>query len=177
MPWITSSESVHRLAELGVVFLLFALGLEFNLRKIGQIGPTAFIVAPLETALMFFAGFMIGRLFGWPTTDSVYLGAILMNSSTTIVAKTLAEMGKNREPFAQAISGILIVEDIIAVLVMASLSGASGEGGFSLGALVGLGFRLSEFVVVALVLSLLVVPRPLRHIGKFRGDETLLVAV
>lgn len=177
MPLITSLESVQTLAELGVVFLLFALGLEFNLRKIGQIGPTAFIVAPLETALMFFAGFMIGRLFGWPTTDSVYLGAILMISSTTIIAKTLAEMGKNREPFAQAIFGILIVEDIIAVLVMASLSGASGEGGFSLGALVGLGLRLSEFVVVALVLGLLVVPRLLRHVGKFRGDETLLVAV
>lgn len=176
-PLVTSLESVQTLAELGVVFLLFALGLEFNLRKIRQIGPTAFIVAPLETTLLFFVGFMIGRLFDWPTTDCVYLGAILMISSTTIIAKTLTEMGKNREPFAQAIYGILIVEDIIAVILLASLSSAASPGGLEFKAIVALLLRLTVFVVVAVILGLLVVPPLLKLVGRFRGDETLLISV
>jgi monovalent cation:H+ antiporter-2, CPA2 family len=174
---VTSQDSVQTLAELGVVFLLFALGLEFNFRKIRQVGPTAFIVAPLETALLFFAGFEIGRVFGWQTMDCVYLGAIMMISSTTIIAKTLADMGRTREPFAQAIFGILIVEDIIAVLLIASLSTVTQGTGFDWSAILGLLFRLSEFVIVAVVLGLLVVPWLLRFVGRFRGDETLLVTV
>lgn len=174
---VTSQGSVQTLAELGVVFLLFRLGLEFNLRKIREVGPTAFIVAPLETALLFFAGFEIGQVFGWPTMDCIYLGGIMMISSTTIIAKTLADMGKNREPFAQAIYGILIVEDIIAVLLIASLSTVTQGGGLDWASILGLLFRLSEFVIVAIVLGLLVVPWLLRFVGRFRGDETLLVTV
>jgi CPA2 family monovalent cation:H+ antiporter-2 len=174
---VTSQESVQTLAELGVVFLLFTLGLEFNFRKIRQVGPTAFIVAPLETALLFFAGFEIGRAFGWKTMDCVYLGGIVMISSTTIIAKTLADLGKNKEPFAQAIYGILIVEDIIAVVLVASLSAVTEAGGFDWASALGLLFRLSEFVVVAVVLGLLVVPWLLRFVGRFRGEETLLVTV
>lgn len=176
-PLVSSQASIQTLADLGVVFLLFALGLEFNFRKLRLIGPTAFIVAPLETGLMFFAGFMIGRAFGWSSMDCVYLGGILMISSTTIIAKTLADMGRTREPFAQAIFGILIVEDIIAILLVASLSAVSTSGSLDWAGLVGLLLRLSEFVVVAIVLGLLVVPRLLRFVGRFRGDETLLVTV
>ncbi|MBN9690206.1 MAG: cation:proton antiporter [Verrucomicrobia bacterium] len=176
-PLVSSQNSIQTLADLGVVFLLFALGLEFNFRKLRLIGPTAFIVAPLETGLMFFAGFMIGRAFGWSSMDCVYLGGILMISSTTIIAKTLADLGRTREPFAQAIFGILIVEDIIAILLVASLSAVSTSGSLDWAALVGLLLRLSEFIVVAVVLGLLVVPRLLRFVGRFRGDETLLVAV
>jgi CPA2 family monovalent cation:H+ antiporter-2 len=91
-PLITNQQNIQTLASLGVVFLLFALGLEFNLRKIRQVGLTAFIVAPLETGLMFFAGYQIGQAFGWSAADSVCLGGILMISSTTLITKTLAEM-------------------------------------------------------------------------------------
>ncbi len=176
-PLVASQASVQTLADLGVVFLLFTLGLEFNFRKIRQVGPTAFIVAPLETALLFFAGFEIGQLFGWPTTDCVYLGGIMMISSTTIIAKTLSEMGRSREPFAQAIFGILIVEDIIAVLLLASLSGVTHGASLDWRTILQLALRLSVFVIVAIVLGLLVVPRLLKFVGRFRGDETLLVTV
>jgi CPA2 family monovalent cation:H+ antiporter-2 len=174
---VSSQDSVHTLAELGVVFLLFTLGLEFSFRKIRQVGPTALITAPLETTLLFFAGFVIGRAFGWKTMDCVYLGGILMISSTTIIAKTLAEMGRTREPFAQAIFGILIIEDIIAVILVASLSAAGEGGGWDWGSAFGRLLPLTEFVVVASVLGLLVVPWLLRRVGRFRGDETLLVTV
>lgn len=176
-PVMESQDSMHTLAELGVVFLLFALGLEFNFRKIRLIGPTAFIVAPMETGLLFLAGFEIGRFFGWQTMDCVYLGAILMISSTTIIAKTLSDMGRSREPFAQAIFGILIVEDIIAVLLVASLPGVGQTGGLDWGTVLPLLMRLLEFVIVAVVLGLLVVPGLLRFVAGFRQDETLLVTV
>src|SRR5689334_12439391 len=77
-PLVTDQASIHTLSQLGVIFLLFALGLEFNFRKIRQLGLTAFIVAPLETALMFLAGHQIGRVFGWRDADCIYLGGILM---------------------------------------------------------------------------------------------------
>src|SRR5437667_10310986 len=104
---VTDQQSIHTLAELGLVFLLFTLGLEFNFRKIRQIGVTAFIVAPLETGLMFFAGYQIGQLFGWSKMDSIYLGGIVMISSTTIITKTLADLNKGQEKFAEIIYGIL----------------------------------------------------------------------
>src|SRR5678815_1110816 len=126
-PLIADQESIRTLAELGLIFLLFFLGLEFNFRKIRQIGVTAFIVAPLETGLMFVAGFEIGRLFGWATMDCVYLGAVMMISSTTIITKTLADLGRTREKFAEVIFGILIAEDIIAILTIASLSTLAAE--------------------------------------------------
>jgi CPA2 family monovalent cation:H+ antiporter-2 len=176
-PLIRSEESIHTLSELGIIFLLFTLGLEFNFRKIRQIGATALIVAPLETGLMFFAGYQIGQAFGWRTMDCVYLGGILMISSTTIITKTLAETGKHREKFAEVIFGVLIAEDIIAILLVASLSAVAQTGGFDWGALLQLAGRLAVFLVVIVILGLLVVPRVLSFVGKFKVDETLLVTV
>ncbi len=176
-PLITNEESIRTLADLGVVFLLFFLGLEFNFRKIRQLGPTAMIVAPLETGLMFFTGFLLGRFFGWGTMDCVYLGGVLMISSTTIITKTLAELGRSREKFAEVIYGVLIAEDIIAVLLIASLSAVAKSGGMDLGALLILSAGIAEFLVLAVVLGLLVVPRLLGFVARFRNEETLLVTV
>jgi CPA2 family monovalent cation:H+ antiporter-2 len=174
-PLIDDEKSIHTLAGLGVVFLLFALGLEFNFRKIRQIGITAFIVAPLETALMFLVGYQIGRFFGWSGADCVYLGGILMISSTTIIAKTLKEMGKSREKFAEIIFGILIAEDIIAIVLIASLAGVPGAASFDLGAVAGIFGRLAIFLVMAVVFGLLVVPKLFRFVDRFRSEETLLI--
>ena len=176
-PLITSQENIQTLSELGVVFLLFALGLEFNFRKIRQIGVTAFIVAPLETGLLFFAGIQIGRAFGWSATDSVYLGGIIMISSTTIITKTLADLNKGRERFAEVIFGILIAEDIIAILLIASLSGVAMSGTLEPGAILGTVGRLAIFLVVAIVIGLLVVPKLLGFVARFRNEETLLITV
>ena len=176
-PLITSDESVQTLAELGVVFLLFHIGLEFNFRKIKRIGSTAFIVAPLETAVMFFLGYEIGKIFGWANMDCVYLGAIMMISSTTIIAKTLSEQGKTHEKFAEVIFGILIAEDIIAILLIAILSGVATTGELQWGSAMSIILRLTIFLVAIIVLGLLVVPRLMNAIGRFKSDETLLVTV
>jgi len=175
-PLISSHASIQTLAELGVVFLLFHIGLEFNFRKIKKIGFTAFIVAPLETGVMFFLGFQIGRWFGWSGTDCVYLGAIMMISSTTIIAKTLSEQKKTHKRFAEVIFGILIAEDIIAILLIAGLSGAATAGSFDFRTVLTIVMRLAAFLVFVIVLGLLVVPRLMNFIGRFKSDETLLIA-
>src|SRR5258705_10281184 len=107
-PLIHDENTINTLAELGVILLMFSLGLEFSLGKLKQVGVSAFIAAALEILLMVWVGYELGRLFGWTTMDSIFLGAILSISSTTIIIKTLGDLGKNKEPFAQLIFGILI---------------------------------------------------------------------
>ena len=109
---IHEQETIRTLAELGVIFLMFCLGLEFSLRKLFKVGATAFIAAFLEIVLMIWIGFEIGRWFGWNTMDSLFLGAILAISSTTIIVKALNDLKMKNERFAQLIFGVLIVEDL-----------------------------------------------------------------
>ena len=111
--FVGDTETISQLAELGVIFLMFSLGLEFNLKKLTQVGLTALLAASFEIALMIWAGYQIGRLFGWGTMDSVFLGAILAISSTTIIIKALEEIGKTKERFAQLIFG---VEELVAYI-------------------------------------------------------------
>src|SRR3954468_8854788 len=92
-PLMHSEETINTLSELGVILLMFSLGLEFSLRKLKQVGGTAFIAAALEILIMVWVGYEIGRLFGWSMMDSIFLGAMLSVSSTTIIVKALAELG------------------------------------------------------------------------------------
>src|SRR5437879_6805443 len=112
-PLIHDQGTIKTLAELGIVFLMFSLGLEFNLRKRRECGGSALIAAALEILLMIWLGYEIGQAFGWKKMDCIFLGAMLSISSTTIIVKVLAELGRTREKFAQLIFGILILEDIL----------------------------------------------------------------
>ena len=118
---IHDEDTIKTLAELGVIFLMFCLGLEFSLRKLFQVGATAFIAAFLEIVLMIWIGFEIGRFFEWSTMDSLFLGAILAISSTTIIVKALGDLKMKNERFAQLIFGVLIVEDILGIGIIALL--------------------------------------------------------
>src|SRR5882672_4895343 len=154
-PLISDSETIHTLSELGVIFLMFSLGLEFSLRKLRQLGGSAFIAAFLEILLMVWAGYEIGRFFGWGTMDSIFLGAMLSISSTTIIIKALAELGKTKERFAQLIFGILIIEDILAIVMIALLPVIAMTGALSVGE-IGLTIgKLGIFLTAALVIGLL----------------------
>src|SRR6266496_1414388 len=121
-PFIKNQETILTLAELGVILLMFSLGLEFSLRKLKQVGGATFIAAFLEIVLMVWIGYEIGRFFKWSTMDSIFLGAILSISSTTIIIKALGELGKTKERFAHLIFGILIIEDILAIAMIAYLA-------------------------------------------------------
>ncbi|VVE40407.1 potassium transporter [Pandoraea horticolens] len=174
---IHDEKTIGILAELGVVFLMFSLGLEFSLRKLARVGVTAFVAAITEIVLMLWLGYEIGRFFGWKAMDSIFLGAMLAVSSTTIIVKALDELGMKRERFAQLIFGVLIVEDVLAIGMIALLSGIAisgsvdaGEATFTLG-------KLLLFMVVSLVVGILLVPRILAYVAKFKSDEMLLIVV
>ncbi|MFQ3671025.1 MAG: cation:proton antiporter [Verrucomicrobiia bacterium] len=176
-PLITDEETIKTLSELGVILLMFSLGLEFSLRKLRQVGSTAFLAAILEIGLMILVGYEIGRFFGWSQMDRLFLGAILAISSSTIILKALDGLGRSREPFAQYVFGILIVEDILAIVLLALLSGIAVTGALEAGTIASTVGQLSLFLVVVLVVGLLLVPRFLNYIGRTSGDEMLLIIV
>jgi len=176
-PLIHDKATVDTLAELGVILLMFALGLEFSLRKLKQVGASAFIAAFLEILLMVWVGYEIGRLFGWSAMDSIFLGAILSVSSTTIIIKALSGLGKTKERFAQLIFGILIIEDILAIAMIALLSSIAMTGTLKV-AEVGMTLgKLGIFLVVSLVVGLIAVPRLIAYVARFKSNEMLLVTV
>lgn len=174
---IHDEETIKTLAELGVIFLMFCLGLEFSLRKLFKVGATAFIAAFLEIVLMIWIGFEIGRWFGWNTMDALFLGAILAISSTTIIVKALNDLKMKNERFAQLIFGVLIVEDILGIGIIALLSGIAVSGTVSSGEVFSTVGKLSLFMIVALVIGILLVPRLLAYVAKFESNEMLLITV
>ena len=176
-PLIENEETIKTLSELGLIFLMFALGLEFSLKKLKRVGATAFIAAAFEILLMLGIGYEIGLAFGWSNMDSIFLGAILSISSTTIIVKALAELGKTKERFAELIFGILIVEDILGIALIALLSGIAMTGSLQVTQVAATLGRLTVFLAVALVLGLLLVPRLLNYVARFKSNEMLLVTV
>lgn len=174
---VHDEDTIKTLAELGVIFLMFCLGLEFSLRKLFQVGATAFIAAFLEITLMIWAGFEIGRLFDWSTMDSLFLGAILAMSSTTIIIKVLGDLKMKNERFAQLIFGVLIIEDILGIGIIALFSGIAVSGTVEADQVFSTVGKLSLFMVVALVVGILLVPRLLAYVAKFESNEMLLVTV
>ncbi len=174
---IHDEDTIKILAELGVIFLMFCLGLEFSLRKLFKVGATAFIAAFLEIMLMTWIGYEIGRFFGWSTMDSLFLGAILAISSTTIIVKALNDLKMKNQRFAQLIFGVLIVEDILGIGIIALLSGIAVSGSVSSGEVFSTVGKLSLFMIVALVIGILLVPRLLAYVAKFESNEMLLITV
>lgn len=174
---IHDEDTIKTLAELGVIFLMFCLGLEFSLRKLFKVGATAFIAAFLEIILMIWIGYEIGRWFDWNTMDSLFLGAILAISSTTIIVKALNDLKMKNQRFAQLIFGVLIVEDILGIGIIALLSSIAVSGTVSSGEVFSTVGKLSLFMIVALVIGILLVPRLLEYVAKFESNEMLLITV
>ena len=175
---IRDEHTIKVLAELGVIFLMFSLGLEFSFRKLLRVGTTALIAAVLEIVVMIWIGYQIGLWLGWNNNlDALFLGAILAISSTTIIVKALNDLKMKNERFAQLIFGVLIVEDILGIGLIALLSGVAISGSVS-GSDVFLTIsKLTLFMVVAMLIGILLVPRLLAYIGRFRSNEMLLVTV
>lgn len=174
---ISDEDTIRILAELGVVFLMFGLGLEFSLRKLLKVGPTAILAAFFEIVAMTWLGYQIGRLFAWSHMDALFLGAILAISSTTIIVKALSDLKMKHEPFAQLIFGILIVEDILGIGLIVLLSGIAASGTVAPAEVLATLGKLLLFMLASLVIGLLLVPRILAYVARFDSHETLLIAV
>lgn len=172
---ITDTPSINTLAELGVIFLMFTLGLEFSFRKLAQVGFSAVITATSEVLFFLFGGYMVGRAMNWTQTESIFLGAMLSISSTTIIIKALDEMNLKKHRFAQLIFGALIVEDLYAILMLVGLSTLAQEQTFSIVSLSFSGLKLLFVVGCWFITGFFIVPRLIKHAGKVGNPEMLTI--
>ncbi len=175
VPLFADETVAHTLSELGVVLLMFSLGLEFSLRKLVQVAPTAGVIALIECSLALWVGYAVGRALGWTGRESLFLGAMLAISSTTIIVKAFAEQGVTGR-LADLVFGELIVEDLIAILLLALLTAVGSGAGLSPRALALTVGKLAAFLVGTLAFGMLLVPRLVRAVVRLQRAEITVVA-
>src|SRR5688572_4372216 len=174
-PSVVDAEGIKTWSEIGVIFLLFSLGLEFSFKKLAKVGGTASITALVEITIMFGLGLLTGTLLGWTFIDSIFLGAILSISSTTIIVRAFDETGVRTKKFATIVFGVLIVQDLVAVLLMVLLStfAASQQfSGYDLGIQI---LKLVFFLTLWFLGGIFFIPTFLKKAKSLLNDETLLV--
>jgi CPA2 family monovalent cation:H+ antiporter-2 len=175
VPLVADVATVRTLAELGVVLLMFSIGLEFSLRRLMRIGPRVALVVLLEVGLLLASGSLVGRLFGWSPEASVLAGAVVAISSTMIAAAVLADV-RVEPPLRDLVLSITVFEDVAAILLIAAATALASGGGLTGADLARAGARLLAFLAGALALGLLVVPPSMRAVARLRRPETTLVA-
>lgn len=176
VPLVADQGNVHTLSELGVILLMFSLGLEFSLKKLLRTGPSAALVALIQGGFMAWSGYLAGRFMGWTSMESVFAGAALAISSTMIIARVFAALNTTG-PLAELVLSTLIVQDLLAILMLTLLTAVGSGSGLSLPAVLLTVGRLLGFLVVVMALSRWALPRFVRWVADSGSDETLLVTV
>ena len=174
-PPVGDVETIRRLADIGLVLLLFAAGLEFGWDRIRRLGPIIFVVGLFEISFMIVIGYQLGLLLGWTSTEAFFLGSALAISSSAILLKMLRDTGSLLKPHSQLIVGILIVEDFAAVILLTILSGLASTGTTTMADIGSLLLKLSIFTVSSLVLGAIFAPRILKFVSKTNSKESLLI--
>lgn len=175
-PDISDTESISAWSEIGVIFLMFGLGLEFSITRLTTAGRPAIMTALVEMGLMMAAGFTCGTLLGWSTLTSIFLGGMIAISSTTIIAKTFDELHLKDKGFAGLVFGVLVIQDIVAVFLMVVLSTVAVGTNID-GAAVSMKLgRMALYLIAWFVLTVIFVPAALQRIAGFLTEEILLVA-
>ncbi|MCH8744706.1 MAG: cation:proton antiporter [Chloroflexi bacterium] len=175
-PPVKDVDTIRLMADLGLVLLLFGIGLEFGWQRIRRVGSRVIIIALVEMTIMFVLGYEIGILLGWTGLESVFLGSALSISSSAILVKMLRDTGSLFATRGRLIVGILVVEDFVAVILLTVLSGISSTGSTDPGAIGMLAAKLIIFAVAALVFGAIIAPRLIRFVERFHSDETLLIS-
>jgi CPA2 family monovalent cation:H+ antiporter-2 len=177
MPYTASvadMENVHLWADIGVMFLLFSLGLDFSFKKILKMGASPVISTCTIIFCMSMLGFSVGRLFGWEQMDCIFLGGMLAMSSTTIIYKAFDDLGLRQQQFAGLVMSVLILEDILAIVMMVMLS-AIAQGNLEGGQMVESVMRIVFFLILWLVVGIFAIPLFLRSVRSLINAEVLLV--
>jgi K+:H+ antiporter len=174
-PSVKDTHSVEVWAEIGIIFLLFSLGLEFSFKKLVKVGGTASITAITQIATMVVLGFIVGQFMGWKKMDSIFLGVILSISSTTIILKAFDELGVKAQKFAGNVIGALIVQDIIAILMMVLLSTIAVSQQVSGSELLQSVMKLVFFLTIWFVGGIFFIPTLLKKAKHLLTDEMLLI--
>ncbi|MCC6767070.1 MAG: cation:proton antiporter [Deltaproteobacteria bacterium] len=175
IPLVADRPTVQALSEIGVTLLMFSLGLEFSLGKLARVGPTAGFTAILESPLVAWLGFLVGRTFGWTVLESIFIGAAIAISSTTIIAKVFDERRVERRQ-RELVLGILLIEDLVAIVFMTALTAIATGAGLSATALAATIGKLTAFLIVLLVAGMATIPRFVRLVVSLEREETTLVA-
>lgn len=175
MPTVTDHESITIWAEIGVIFLLFSLGLEFSFKKLVKVGGSASITAIVEVVFMLLTGFGVGKMLGWSTMDSIFLGGILSVSSTTIIIRAFEELGVKHKRFAGLVFGVLIVEDLVAILLLVLLSTLAVSQQFAGTEMLISILKLAFFLVLWFLGGIFLIPSFLKATKKLMNDETMLI--
>ena len=178
MPYTTSvvdMSNIHLWADIGVMFLLFSLGLDFSFKKILKMGASPIISVVCIIFAMSILGVIVGHSFGWSKMNCIFLGGMLAMSSTTIIYKAFDDLGLRQQQFAGLVMSVLILEDILAIVMMVMLSaiasGSNPNGGQMLGAVIKIGF----FLILWLIVGIFAIPLFLRRVRKLINSEVLLI--
>lgn len=174
-PTVTSTVQVKEWSDIGIIFLLFALGLEFSFKKLIKVGSSALITAITQCLGMFILGFLVGEAIGWSNMESIFLGGMLSMSSTTIIIKAYDDLGYKDRPFAPLVFGALVFEDLIAVVLMVLLSTMAVSNKFAGGEmLMGLA-KLVFFLILWFLIGIYMIPTILKKAHNYLNDEILLL--
>lgn len=168
-------ENIQTWGEIGIIFLLFGLGLEFSFKRLMKVGLTAFIATLFIIVCMMGIGYFIGILLGWSHITSLFLGAMLCMSSTMVIIKVFNDLKLNNKSFTGIVLGILIIEDLVAVLLMVLLSTFSASRDFEGSELFLSLFKLVAFLLFWFLLGIYLIPTVLRKMRTFLNNETLLI--
>ena len=172
---ISSKESVEQWSEIGIIFLLFALGLEFSFKKLLKVGSSALITAGCVCVGMFVTGNIVGHALGWSTMEAIFLGGLMSMSSTTIIIKAFTDLGLKNKAYSTLVFGTLVVEDLIAVVLMVLLTTIATANQFAGGEmLMGLA-KLLFFLILWFLVGIYVIPSFLKWARKYLTDEILLL--
>ncbi|MDR1381340.1 MAG: cation:proton antiporter [Tannerella sp.] len=174
-PSVKDVGNISTWADIGVIFLLFALGLDFSFKKLLKVGGTASVATFINMGSMIVIGYGAGRLLGWGDMDSIFLGGMLSMSSTTIIIKAFNDMNLRKTKFANIVFGMLIVEDLAAIVMMALLSTVAVSRRFEGSDMADSIFKLLFFVFIWFVVGIYLIPTMFRKLKKYLNDETLLI--
>ncbi|MGO9060821.1 MAG: cation:proton antiporter [Candidatus Binataceae bacterium] len=174
LPIYVSPERIEQISDLGVILLIFSIGMEFKFRDLLRLAPTAGLVTLIQVTAMIVLGYEAGRLLGWTPMESVFTGAILSISSTTIVAKAFEEQEVNPR-VRELCFGVLLAEDLVAIVLLALLTAAAAGEAFSLRSFYITGGRLLLFLAVLIAIGLCTVPYAIRAVARLGRPETLMI--
>lgn len=175
IPTVHEIENIRIWADMGVIFLLFTLGLEFSFKKLVNIGGPASVTGLIEIVAMLAIGFLLGQTLGWPTMDCLFLGGIMSIASTTIIIRAFDELGVKTKKFAELVFGVLIIEDLVAVVLMVLLTTISVSREFAgMDMLLSI-TKLAFFLMLWFISGIFFIPSFLSRVQKHLSDETLLV--
>lgn len=175
VPTVVDSANIKTLAEIGVIFLLFSLGLEFSFKKLVRVGGSASITAFVEIIFITVVGYFVGKWMGWSTMDSLFLGGMLASSSTTIIIRAFDELGMKTKQYARIVFGVLVVEDIVVILLMVLLSTVAVTKQFQGMEMVYTVFKLLFFLALWFIAGIFLLPTFLKKAKKLLDEETLLI--